>query len=205
MTRQLLTRCLGLCVIFGAICAGCIIIPTDYHALDSRTNVREETTTTIIPGQTTKVDIFLALGEPDEVSPDGSRLVYRWTKVKVIVAVAGPGGGDQTEDREINDPIRRRHVRRMAGINDPQRNPEAHDHRHQQIDRKKGPAGRRELFRRRRFELGFSCAQRSTGSGWFVSGVEFRSFSFRPRGRDPRNKPAISSSAKAPICDGFSN
>ena len=92
MTRQSLTRCLGLCVIFGALCAGCIIIPTDYHTSDSRTNVREETTTTIIPAQTTKQDVFLALGEPDEASPDGSRLVYRWIKVKAIVLVDHSGG-----------------------------------------------------------------------------------------------------------------
>ena len=49
--------------------------------------------TTIIPGQTTKENVFLALGEPDEVSPDGSRLVYRWTKVKAIWIAAGPYGG----------------------------------------------------------------------------------------------------------------
>jgi len=53
--------------------------------------------TTIIPGQTTKEDVFLALGEPDEVSPDGSRLVYRWTKVKAIVIIAMPGGGGGAE------------------------------------------------------------------------------------------------------------
>ena len=70
-----------------------IPIPMDRHTLDSRTNVREETTTTIIPGQTTKEDVFLALGEPDEVSPDGSRLVYRWTKVKLVLIIVGPGGG----------------------------------------------------------------------------------------------------------------
>ena len=64
----------------------------DRHTLDSRTNVREETTTTIIPGQTTKQDVFLTLGEPDEASPDGSRLVYRWIKVKALVFGPGPGG-----------------------------------------------------------------------------------------------------------------
>ena len=92
MTRQFLARRLGLWVIVGAICAGCIIIPTDYHTSDSRTNIREETTTTINPGHTTKEDVFLALGEPDETSPDGSCLVYRWTKVKAIVGAYGGGG-----------------------------------------------------------------------------------------------------------------
>ena len=92
MRLQSLAKRVGFCVTLGAMCAGCIIIPTDYHTPDSRTNVREETTITIIPGQTTKEDIFLALGEPDEVSPDGRQLVYHWNKVKAIwVVVPGPG------------------------------------------------------------------------------------------------------------------
>ena len=98
MTTRLLPGRLGLCVILGAMCAGCIIIPTDYYHSDSRRNVRDETTTAIIPGQTTKEDLFLALGEPDEVSPDGSRLVYRWVKVKAIWAAGshyGGGGGGE--------------------------------------------------------------------------------------------------------------
>jgi len=48
---------------------------------------------TIVPSQTTKEEVFLALGEPDEVSPDGNRLVYRWTKVKAVLIIVGPGGG----------------------------------------------------------------------------------------------------------------
>ena len=95
MTRKTLTRCVGFCATLGAICAGCVIIPTDYHTPDSRTNVREETTITIIPGQTTKEDIFLALGEPDEVSPDGRQLAYHWTKVKVFLAAFGGRGSEE--------------------------------------------------------------------------------------------------------------
>ena len=95
MTRQFLIRCVGFSATLGVICGGCIIIPTDFHAYYSRTNVREETTTTINAGHTTKEDVFLALGEPDAVSPDGGELVYRWTKEKAIV-VAG------CRDRSIN-------------------------------------------------------------------------------------------------------
>lgn len=104
MTTRFLLRRLGLCVTFGVICAGCIIIPTDYHTFSSRTNIREETTTTITPGYTTKKDVFLALGEPDEVSTDGDRLVYRWAKVKVIWAVGSPygGGGGGEISKEYN-------------------------------------------------------------------------------------------------------
>lgn len=90
MTRQSLTRYVGFCATLGVICAGCIVIPTDFHTSDSRTNVQEETVATINPGQTTKEDVYLALGEPDEVSPDGGQMVYYWTKVKAVVAAAGP-------------------------------------------------------------------------------------------------------------------
>lgn len=86
MTRQALTRCVGFCATLGVICAGCIIIPVPpFHTPGSRMNVREETVATINPGQTTKEDVYLALGEPDEVSPDGGQMVYHWTKVKAFM------------------------------------------------------------------------------------------------------------------------
>ena len=55
----------------------------------------EETKQTIIPGHTTKEEVFLALGEPDEVSPDGSSFVYRWAKVKLLIV--GPSYGGPVE------------------------------------------------------------------------------------------------------------
>jgi outer membrane protein assembly factor BamE (lipoprotein component of BamABCDE complex) len=86
MTRQSVGRRVVLCVILCAICSGCTIIPTNFHTSDSRTNVREETIATINPGQTTKEDVFLALGEPDAVLSDG--LVYHWSKIKAVVGFA---------------------------------------------------------------------------------------------------------------------
>jgi hypothetical protein len=56
-------------------------------------SIREETVVTfipsIIPGHTTKDEVFLALGEPDEVSPDENRLVYRWRKLKFAALITG--------------------------------------------------------------------------------------------------------------------
>ena len=75
-----------LCIIFSGLCAGCIVPWNDYAA-GSRRNVREETAQMIIPGQTTKEEVYFALGAPDEVSPDGSRVVYNWAKVKALVGV----------------------------------------------------------------------------------------------------------------------
>jgi hypothetical protein len=48
-------------------------------------NVDEATARIIIPAQTTKEDVFLALGEPDEVSPDRRSLIYRWGKLKFLL------------------------------------------------------------------------------------------------------------------------
>ena len=82
MHRKSLHLYLG-CIVFSAIGAGCI--PVNYYPADSRRNVREETALMIIPGQTTREEVFLLLGEPDQFSSDGSRVVYNWAKVKALV------------------------------------------------------------------------------------------------------------------------
>lgn len=81
----------GLAVALCALCTGCLIVPVDYHTSESRKNVSEEAKETLKPGETTKEDVFIKLGEPDEVSPDGRCLVYKWEKVKAIWFVGGYG------------------------------------------------------------------------------------------------------------------
>lgn len=71
-------------VLLSAICTGCII-PVSYYAPVSRRNVQEKTALTIIPGQTTREEVLLALGPPDQISPNGNQIVYSWEKVKAIV------------------------------------------------------------------------------------------------------------------------
>lgn len=73
--------------------AGCIIIPTDYHAAGSRENVNFKTAEFLKNGVTTKEEVFLMLGEPDYASQDGRRLGYAWSKVKAIWAAVGYSGG----------------------------------------------------------------------------------------------------------------
>jgi hypothetical protein len=85
-------RGVDLSVLLCALGAGCIM-----YVPDSWTrSVREERATTliptIIPGQTTKAQVLLTLGEPDEISPDDRRFVYRWYKVKVFGIAPGPPG-----------------------------------------------------------------------------------------------------------------
>lgn len=90
MPKQALNRCLGLCIVVSAICIGCLPVPVPFtwYGKQSRTNVSEETALTIIPGHTTKEEVFLALGEPDEVSPDGNSFAYHWAKVKFLLLPA---------------------------------------------------------------------------------------------------------------------
>ena len=76
-----------------AICTSCAIIPTDFHAFDSRKNISEETTELLLPGKTTKLDVYLTLGEPEGVSADGTWLIYSWEKIKTIWFAVGPHGG----------------------------------------------------------------------------------------------------------------
>ncbi len=68
---------------------GCLIIPVDYHAAGSRQNINPGTSRSMLPGTTTKDEVFLSLGEPDFVSDDGQRLGYAWTKVKALWLVIG--------------------------------------------------------------------------------------------------------------------
>ena len=72
-------------------CAGCLVIPMDYHAAGSRHNVSFKSPAVLQPGVTTKEEVFLTLGEPDYTSEDGRRLGYAWTKVKAVWVVAGYG------------------------------------------------------------------------------------------------------------------
>ena len=88
-------RCLwsvGLSVLLCALGGGCIMYVPDSWT----SSVREERATTLIPtitpGQTTKAEVLLTLGEPDEISPDGRRFIYRWYKVKVFAIAPGPPG-----------------------------------------------------------------------------------------------------------------
>lgn len=73
--------------------AGCLIIPVDYPAANSRHNLKAESTNALNVRVTTREDVLLALGEPDFVSEDGQRFGYMWTKVKAIWVVAGSSGG----------------------------------------------------------------------------------------------------------------
>ncbi|HVN42025.1 MAG TPA: hypothetical protein VMT50_04525 [Steroidobacteraceae bacterium] len=71
--------------------SGCLIVPVSYTQPGSRHNVSDTTGKALQPGITTLEDVFLQLGEPDYVSPDGRRLGYAWTKVQALLIVVTYG------------------------------------------------------------------------------------------------------------------
>jgi hypothetical protein len=85
--KQIIDRGLGLCIVLSIIGVGCLPVPVPFtwYGQQSRANVDEAAAKVIIPGQTTKEEVVLMLGGPDEISPDGSSLVYRWAKVKFLL------------------------------------------------------------------------------------------------------------------------
>ena len=91
-----------LCIVLCMMATGCI--PTNYYTSDSRKNVSQKMAELIVPGETTKEDVFLSLGEPDEVSLDETSFTYRWTKVIAIwfVATSGYTGGFVDMERDYN-------------------------------------------------------------------------------------------------------
>ena len=91
MLKQIMNQGLSLCLVLCVIEMGCLPVPVPFtwYGQQSRTNVDEAAARIIIPGQTTKEEVVLKLGGPDEVSSDGRALIYRWAKVKFLLIPMG--------------------------------------------------------------------------------------------------------------------
>jgi hypothetical protein len=85
--------------------SGCLIIPTpESDSGNARANLNPQSITNIQPAITTIQDVILALGEPDAVSPDERKLVYRSEKIVGVWFIAGgynADGGVLTRDRYL--------------------------------------------------------------------------------------------------------
>ncbi len=55
--------------------------------------VREVDQAALVEGQTTREEVLLRLGEPDDFQASGSVFIYRWTVGRGVWASAGAGGG----------------------------------------------------------------------------------------------------------------
>jgi len=82
---------------------GCLILPTpEFNTGNARANINKKTPNQFESGKTTRAEVVMALGEPDAVSPDESKLAYRSEKVCGLWFVGGYGsaaGGTITKDR----------------------------------------------------------------------------------------------------------
>lgn len=103
-----------------AVCTpGCLIIPTpEYNTGNARANINKKTPKQFEPGKTTRAEVVMALGEPDAISPDESKLAYRSEKVCGLWFVGGyysGTGGTITKDRYLLVEFDAQGVLRKAG------------------------------------------------------------------------------------------
>jgi hypothetical protein len=81
---------------------GCLIIPTPEHdSGQARANISKKTPACFRTSQSTRAEVVLALGEPDAVSPDECKLIYRSEKICGFWVVYGGSGGDFMRDRYL--------------------------------------------------------------------------------------------------------
>jgi outer membrane protein assembly factor BamE (lipoprotein component of BamABCDE complex) len=83
--------------------SGCLVVPVkDQDTGFARNNIGKDTGDRIKPGVATREDVMLLLGQPDSVSPDNRKYVYRAEKIYAIWMVASYGGamgGDLTKNQ----------------------------------------------------------------------------------------------------------
>lgn len=75
----------ALSFVLGVLCNGCIMYVPDWLHLNARESKAETFLPSIIPGQTTKEEVYRMLGEPDGYSWNRNELVYRWKKLKFLL------------------------------------------------------------------------------------------------------------------------
>ena len=73
--------------------AGCLVWPFPTgQLLAGRGRITPQYAATLQVGVTTREEVLLRLGEPDEVLAGGRVLVYRWTEARGFLAAAGGYG-----------------------------------------------------------------------------------------------------------------
>lgn len=93
---------LGALVLSGT---GCIVLPIPSNRLGdySRKDIPPEVMIGLVVGQTTREEVLLRLGEPDEWSADARHYRYHWERVKWdIIVIAGGGYSATAGDIPIN-------------------------------------------------------------------------------------------------------
>lgn len=112
MSRRWMGRSMLLAGLAAVPLGGCIMIPYPHppsRIEGSRRSPSEAEIGAIVPGQTTRADLLLTLGEPDHVSPDERLMVWRWsTSEWSIFFAAGAGYSGTMGTSDV--PIRNHHA-----------------------------------------------------------------------------------------------
>ncbi|MHC1729053.1 MAG: hypothetical protein AB9866_24160 [Syntrophobacteraceae bacterium] len=94
MGQRRLTFLIGWCVLLSIACSGCLVKTPGPGA--ARSNLNAETASKIIPEKTTREEVLLILGQPDEVSANGKQFTYRRKYEVALTFPGGPGAGKQS-------------------------------------------------------------------------------------------------------------
>lgn len=91
-------RLAALATLFGVVAwlgSGCVVLPIPTNRLGdhSRQDIPLEVRNELVAGRTTREEVLLRLGEPDEWSGDQKQYRYHWERVKwdIFWAVGGQG------------------------------------------------------------------------------------------------------------------
>ena len=85
---------LGLGALVLSLQTGCLVWPFPTgDLLAGRGRITPQYASSLRAGASTREDVLLHLGEPDEVLEGGRVLIYRWTETRGFFAVAGSYGG----------------------------------------------------------------------------------------------------------------
>lgn len=90
--NRLIPLILGTLVLFGQV--GCLIWPFPTgHLLAGRGRITPQYAAAVKVGQSTREEVLLHFGEPDEVQEGGKVFLYRWTEARGFFAMAAYGSG----------------------------------------------------------------------------------------------------------------
>jgi hypothetical protein len=67
--------------------SGCILIPTPPVGINE---IPGERLKLVQPGKTTRVDVLMAYGNPDERHSDDRVFIYRWDRLRAVGGIGGP-------------------------------------------------------------------------------------------------------------------
>ncbi len=86
-------RSLAAALVATLLVAGCIYVPTPQHAhLGGHGLIGDEEAGRIRPGESSREDVLLLLGEPDYRLGDDRLFVYAWTRIGGYLFSQGGGG-----------------------------------------------------------------------------------------------------------------